>query len=128
MKLSVLIPAHNEEGSIRETVEELYTILTEAHIPPEILVVNDHSKDRTVDVLETLAQEMPSLRWVYNFKSNGFGNAIHTGLEQFTGDVVCIVMADASDDPVDVVTYYRRKNNGNSRRICANRTKQSKCA
>jgi len=112
MKLSVIIPAHNEEEAIRGTVEPLWRTLTEAGIPHEILVINDHSSDGTGDVLDALAREYPEVRWVYNLKQGGFGFAIQTGLEQFEGDAVCIVMGDASDEPRDVVTYYRKLEEG----------------
>jgi len=112
MNLSVVIPAHNEEEGVRPTVERLYGALMEAGIPCEILVVNDHSTDGTEQVLQALAREMPGVRYVNNPKAGGFGRAIQTGLERFRGDAVCIVMADASDDPRDVVAYYRKLEEG----------------
>ncbi len=112
MNLSVVIPAHNEEDGVRPTVERLYGALMEAGIPCEILVVNDHSTDGTEQVLQALAREMPGVRYVNNPKAGGFGRAIQTGLERFRGDAVCIVMADASDDPRDVVAYYHKLEEG----------------
>lgn len=107
MKLSVIIPAHNEEDGVRPTVEAISQTLEGAAIPHEVLVINDHSADNTAQVLDTLAAENPNVRWVENLKPGGFGYALRTGLEQFRGDAVCIVMADASDDPQDIVKYYR---------------------
>lgn len=113
MKLSVLIPAHNEEQSIDITVRALCRELNDAGIPHEILVVNDHSDDRTEDVLRGLCSEIPSLRCVSNNgQLRGYGYAVRFGLDHYQGDAVCIVMADASDDPVDVVTYYRKLEEG----------------
>ncbi len=112
MMLSVLIPAHNEEESLRPTIEGLRAALDDAAIRYEILVVNDHSTDGTARVLADLAREYPAVRWVDNTRPNGFGYALRTGLEQFRGDAVCIVMADASDDPRDVVQYYRKLEEG----------------
>ncbi len=51
MQLSVVIPAHNEEGSIAETVESLINTLTESQIDHEVLVVNDRSTDHTVNLV-----------------------------------------------------------------------------
>ena len=51
MKLSVVIPAYNEEGSIQNTVETIYRTLLNEEIDHEILVVNDNSKDRTLNIL-----------------------------------------------------------------------------
>ncbi len=108
MKLSVVIPANDEEGSIGETVEALSRTLGDQHIPHEILLVNDHSKDRTEDVLRALSDELPEVRWVTNRHSPGLGYAVRAGLKEYTGEAVCIVMADGSDDPADVVKYYRQ--------------------
>ena len=47
------------------------------------------------------------MRRVENPRAGGFGHAVIAGLEVFSGDAVAIVMADASDDPQDLVTYYR---------------------
>ncbi len=112
VNFSVVIPAHNEVDGIRPTVERLYATLWSEHIPFEILIVNDHSTDGTERVLSDLARQYPGVRWVNNVKPGGFGYAIRTGLEEFLGDAVCIVMADASDDPADVVTYYRKLTEG----------------
>ena len=54
MKLSVVIPAHNEEGSIRSSILEIHTTLLKNNILHEILVVNDNSKDRTEDILKDM--------------------------------------------------------------------------
>ncbi len=105
--LSVVIPAHDEERSIGPTVTALAEKLTAERIPFEIVVVDDHSTDRTAAEVAALAGPWPMVRCVENARRNGFGNAIHTGLDAFAGDAVCIVMADASDDPSDVVAYWR---------------------
>ncbi len=112
IRLSVVIPAHNEEGGIRTSVKALNEALRFEQIPHEILVVNDHSQDRTEQILMELSQEIAEVRWINNSKPRGFGYAIRTGLEQFTGDAVCILMADASDEPKDVVKYYRQLEKG----------------
>ena len=105
--LSVVIPAHNEEASVEPTLVELAERLHAEEIPFEIVVVDDHSTDRTIEVIRRVAETWPQIRCIPNPRRNGFGNAIHTGLDNFAGDAVCIVMADASDDPGDVVAYWR---------------------
>lgn len=112
LTLSVVIPAQNEEANVSYTVEALYGVLMAAHIPFEILVVNDHSADSTEAVLQHLCASMPGVRYVNNARPKGFGRAIRAGLEQFKGDAVCITMADASDDPNDVVAYYHKLQDG----------------
>jgi dolichol-phosphate mannosyltransferase len=110
--LSLVIPAHNEADGITPTLRAFVTRLRAEAIPFECVVVDDHSTDGTAEVLSGLHDEIPELRRVENPRSGGFGHAVLAGLEQFNGDAVCIVMADASDDPADVVTYYRRLSEG----------------
>ncbi|WP_460671640.1 glycosyltransferase family 2 protein [Larkinella ripae] len=106
MKLSVVIPAYNEQDSIPETLRSLYQTLSKYGIPHEICVTNDNSKDRTAEVLDELMLEIPTLVYHTNPGPNGFGYAVRYGLERFTGDCVAVFMADMSDDPEDLVKFY----------------------
>jgi dolichol-phosphate mannosyltransferase len=110
--LSVVIPAHNEEGRIAQTIREIHDHLRAASIGHEILVVNDNSSDGTEAILIDLAREIPALRHINNSPPNGFGFAVRAGLASFKGDAVAIVMADASDRPEDLVAYYRKLQEG----------------
>jgi dolichol-phosphate mannosyltransferase len=110
--LSVVIPAHNEEGRIAETIREIHEHLTAAAIAHEILVVNDNSSDRTEPILAELEREIRTLRHINNAPPHGFGFAVRVGLAAFKGDAVAIVMADASDRPEDLVAYYRKLQEG----------------
>ena len=113
MKLSIVIPAYNEEQNIGQCLDELQQIVVDEHrIPCEIIVVNDNSRDRTeMIVRERMAQD-ESVRIVNRAAPGGFGRAIRAGIEEVTGDVVVICMADLSDDPLDVVAYYRKIEEG----------------
>jgi dolichol-phosphate mannosyltransferase len=104
---SIVIPAYNEEGSIADTVTAIANLLDENGVPYEILVVNDNSRDRTEAVLADLSQANPRVRYVNNHYPNGFGFALRCGLDEFKGDAVAIVMADASDAPEDILRYYQ---------------------
>ena len=107
MKLSVVIPARNEEANIGTTVSSLRACLDQVGIRDfEILVVDDGSSDATGLRVEELALNDARLRCVRNTGRNGFGRAVAFGLAHFSGDAVVIYMADASDDPADVVRYY----------------------
>ncbi|HEX2612253.1 MAG TPA: glycosyltransferase family 2 protein [Fibrobacteria bacterium] len=108
MKLSLVIPAHNEAGSIAPVLRALHAGLKSENIPHELLVVNDNSRDGTEAVLVDLEREIPELRHLNNRPPNGFGFAVRAGLEATTGDAVAIVMADGSDSPRDVAKFYRK--------------------
>lgn len=108
MKLSVVLPAYNEAGSLSETVRQISTALLKAEIAHEILVIDDNSSDHTPEVLTQLGKEIEELRYIHNSKpNNGFGFAVRKGLENFSGDCVAIMMADLSDSPQDLVAFYR---------------------
>jgi dolichol-phosphate mannosyltransferase len=113
VKLSIVIPAYNEAESIGETLEELVSVLSQKTIDYEILVVNDNSKDNTVEVLEALKLRFSSLAYVTNQGPNGFGYAVRYGLERFSGDCVAVMMADLSDSPHDLVKFYETMLEGN---------------
>jgi len=105
--LSIVIPAQDEQEHIAGTVAALAQRLTAERVPFEVIVVDDHSTDGTAAAVARAAADWPAVRCVPNLRGRGFGNAVQTGLEAFRGDAVCIVMADASDDPADVVAYWR---------------------
>ena len=105
--LSIVIPAHNEEGCISSTITALHDRLLAEQIPCEILVINDNSSDDTEELLKRLSKDLPSVRYINNQPPNGFGFAVRCGLENFSGDAVAIYMADASDRPEDLVRFYR---------------------
>jgi dolichol-phosphate mannosyltransferase len=112
MKLSVVIPAYNESESIPETLQTLYHELQLQEIEHEIVVVNDNSKDNTLQVLESLKDSIPTLIIYTNNGPNGFGFAVRYGLERFSGDCVAIMMADLSDSPQDLIAFYRKLQEG----------------
>ena len=107
-RVSLVIPAHNEEGCIEETVRAFHAELTKENIPHEILAINDNSQDATEEILKKLSQKISELRYINNTPPNGFGFAVRKGLENFQGDSVAIVMADLSDRPIDLVSYCRK--------------------
>lgn len=113
MRLSVVIPAHNEEENIRPCVEALQQYVgREKGIPLEIVVVDDNSRDGTAAVVREMMADDPSIRLVQRTPPAGFGRAIRAGLEAVTGDMVVIYMADLSDEPEDVVAYYEKIREG----------------
>jgi dolichol-phosphate mannosyltransferase len=112
LKLSLVIPAHNEEQNLPSVIGDLQAEMRSAGIPYEIVVVNDNSRDRTAEVVLAIREQDDRVCLVNRTPPNGFGRAVRAGLDQITGDVAVIYMADASDHPVDVVAYYRKIEEG----------------
>ena len=110
--LSIVIPAHNEEGCICSTVEHLHVELRIHNIRHEIVVVDDGSTDNTWELLVALQRRIPEVVPIKNISPYGFGRAVIKGLDNMNGDAVVIMMADESDDCRDVVLYWRELNEG----------------
>jgi dolichol-phosphate mannosyltransferase len=110
--LTVVIPARDESGCIRSTVEHLDLELRLNGIPHEIIVVDDGSTDETWPILQGLEASLPSVRPVQNTGLHGFGRAVTCGLDHMSGDAAVIMMADESDDCREVVRYWNVLNDG----------------
>ncbi|MBU2541422.1 MAG: glycosyltransferase family 2 protein [Candidatus Omnitrophica bacterium] len=109
MKISVIIPAHNEAASISDTIEQLESILKLEH---ELLVVNDHSTDDTINVVQEQSRKFPNVRLIHNHNRAGFANALRTGFNAASGELIVPVMADLCDDPQTIIKMYERIEQG----------------
>ena len=112
MKLSVVIPARDEAGSIEQTVASIAAALRGERIPFEIVVVDDGSTDETAARVQQSIEHHSGVRLVTNTGRHGFGMAVRAGLAQATGEALAVVMADGSDSPEDLVRYYRKLEEG----------------
>lgn len=112
-KLSVIIPARNEAQNLTACISEITKELSNHSIDFEILVIDDGSTDNTTDIIKEISQSIASVKCIRNEGENGFGRAVRLGLENFTGDAVAIMMADRSDSPKDLVTYWKCIQDGN---------------
>jgi dolichol-phosphate mannosyltransferase len=105
--LSVVVPAHNEVGSVATTIARLHAALAEQAVPHELVVVDDASVDGTGELLDALAERLPELTVVHREGPSGVGRAVRAGLQAIRGDAAVVVMADGSEHPSDVCDYYR---------------------
>lgn len=93
--ISVIIPAYNERGTIRELVRRVRAEQT----PKEIIVVDDGSTDGTRELLAPLADD--GLQVILQERNRGKGAAIRRGLQAARGDIVIVQDADLELNPVD---------------------------
>lgn len=112
MKLSVVVPAHNEEENIVQTISDIVDELNKEKIDYEIIAVDDNSTDSTAKVVSDLFIKNPNIRLIRRNPPNGFGRAIREGLMHVQGDAVATVMGDLSDDPKDIVRCFRKIEEG----------------
>lgn len=110
--ISIVIPAKNEADNIERTVEGIESEFQKQGLLHEIIIVNDGSTDNTTVVVQRIIEKNVAVRLVQSQPPYGFGYAIKKGLDAFKGDYVIITMADASDDPSDMVRYIEQMQEG----------------
>ena len=96
MKLTIIIPAYNEEKTISEIIKRVKKAGI-GSIKKEIIIVDDFSKDKTREILLKLRDS--SVKIFFHEKNKGKGAAIRTGLQHATGDIILIQDADMEYNP-----------------------------
>lgn len=99
MKVSVVVPAHNEEENIKQTISSLARVLKENYKNWELILVDDGSSDRTKEIAEKIKARNRSIKIISYQPNRGRGYAIRKGFEAATGDVVVTTDADLSYSP-----------------------------
>ena len=97
MKLSVVIPIYNEQGTLRELVARVEG--ADVGMDKELVLVDDCSTDRSREILEDLRAQHPEWKVAFHDKNQGKGAALRTGFQLATGELVIIQDADLEYDP-----------------------------
>jgi len=92
--LSIVLPCYNEEGNIAACVNDVAQFIADAKLDAEIIVVNDGSKDRSLEVLRGLEKEVPNLRIVNHEKNGGYGIAVRSGCDAAAGEWIAFMDSD----------------------------------
>jgi dolichol-phosphate mannosyltransferase len=98
VKLSVVIPCFNEEQTLRQCIERVLT-LRSADLDLEIVIVDDCSKDRSLQIARELQSSHQEIRVIHHDRNQGKGAALRTGFREASGDFVAIQDADLEYEP-----------------------------
>ena len=112
MKISIIIPAHNEENIIEKTIKKTYDVLNKIYYNYEIIVIDDNSDDKTGEISDRLSRKYKTIKTFHKKgKKKGptdLGSAIKFGLKRYSGDIVIPFMGDLSDDPKDIIKLIKK--------------------
>ncbi len=97
VELSVVIPAYNEEGAIKDTIETVRSVLSDLGTSFEIIVVNDGSTDGTLE-----AAQDSGVRVVHSPENYGYGASLKRGIAEGSSEYVAIIDADGTYPPEEL--------------------------
>lgn len=112
--LSVVIPMYNEEENVANTISQVSKTLAQLEDTWEILIVNDGSTDRTLEIAQELAAGDPRVRIVSHARNAGRGKALRTGFANARGEIIVTTDADLSYEPkyiLDLVKTLKEDRN-----------------
>lgn len=112
IKISVVIPIYDEEGSIRKLYLSLIKVMARLGAPYEIIFVNDHSKDRSLEVLNSLDLQPSNLTIVNLKEHSGQSMALQAGFNIVQGELIVTMDADLQNDPEDIPNLLCKINEG----------------
>ena len=103
-KISIIVPAYNEEATISIVIDKLLNLTFINNIKKEIIIVNDCSIYHTENLIQDIIKRNEGVEIVYlkHEKNSGKGAAIHTGIKNATGDYLIIQDADLEYDPNEI--------------------------
>ena len=105
--LSVVLPAYNEEALLDGCVRQLHAALASLQVAAEIIIVNDGSRDRTKEIADRLAADLPGVIALHQ-ANQGIGGAFRAGTTRATGDYLILWPADMPAEPADLAPFTKQ--------------------
>lgn len=107
VRLSIVVPALNEQDNVIPLVEQIAKVMQGDSIGFELIIVDDGSTDQTLDRLKALQSERPWLHVLHRPAPRGQSAAMHAGIRAARGDCIATLDADLQNDPADLPAMLR---------------------
>lgn len=107
-RLSVVVPVYNEEDSLEPLHRELDAALSAVPGGIEIVLVDDGSRDRSLEVMKRLARKDPRVRAIALEANHGQSAAFEAGFQAARGEIIATLDADLQNDPADIPRLMER--------------------
>lgn len=112
MEISAIVPSYNEEKNVPLIYERLTKVLSQINPNYEIIFINDYSKDNTLSVIKTIAQEDSHVKYISFSRNFGHQIAVSAGLDMCKGKAVVIIDGDLQDPPELILEMYKKYQEG----------------
>jgi glycosyltransferase involved in cell wall biosynthesis len=104
--LSIVVPCYNEEKTLEKVIARVLAA-DSMGLPKQVVIVNDASKDRSLEVMKALAEKHPEIVVQSHDVNQGKGAALRTGIQAATGDIILIQDADLEYNPDEYVNLLK---------------------
>lgn len=111
MKLSIIIPMHNEQESLDSLFVELSDLFGQ-EAKTEIIFINDGSSDNTLSILESKIKNYPSWSIINLYRNYGKSVALQAGFDNSKGEIIATMDADLQDNPKEIHRLIKELENG----------------
>ena len=112
LKLSIILPVYNEDGSLEELYQEIKRVLDQLAFGYEIIAVNDGSEDQSSEILKKIARDDSKFKVIHFRRNYGQTAAISAGIDFSQGEILIPLDADLQNDPADIPKFLEKLNQG----------------
>lgn len=105
-QVSIVVPAFREAGNLKLLAERAFRALDDAGLSGEMIVVDDNSRDGSVELVESLAADY-AVRIIVREHERGLSSAVLRGIEEAIGDVIVVMDADLQHPPESIPPLVR---------------------
>jgi dolichol-phosphate mannosyltransferase len=101
-KISYVIPVYDEENNLGPLYDQIKSVCSVVGGEYEILFIDDFSRDKSLDIIKSLAEKDSSVKYIAFAKNTGQSAALYAGFQHASGDIIITMDADLQNDPADI--------------------------